>query len=114
MSELRKEVKEIYKYPLLFDMHRLEFLKKLMRLEMEVDKKGWIKESKEVRELIKYRLMDTRYIFSELGFDGGELEDKPFGGDTGKDADFKGEPPEGVRELDDYFSEVTDINETNE
>ena len=46
--------------------------------------------------------------------DGGEPEDKPFGGDTGKDADFKGEPPEGVRELDDYFSEVTDINETNE
>ena len=83
MSELRKEVKEIYKYPLLFDMHRLELLKKLMSLEMEVDKKGWIKESKEARELIKYRLMDTRYIIRELGFD-------------------------------DYFSEVTDINETNE
>ena len=82
-SKLRKEVKEIYKYPLLFDIYRLEFLKKLMCLEMEVDKKGWIKKSKEARELIKYRLMDTRYIIRELGFD-------------------------------DYFSEVTDINETNE
>ena len=26
--------------------------------------------------------------------DGGEPEDKPFGGDTGKDADFQGEPEE--------------------
>jgi hypothetical protein len=67
-SKLRKEVKEIYKYPLLFDMDRLEFLKKLMCLEMEVDKKGWIKKSKEARELIKYRLMDTRYMIKELGF----------------------------------------------
>ena len=33
--------------------------------------------------------------------DGGEPEDKPHGGDTGKDADFKGEPPEGAREPDD-------------
>ena len=32
--------------------------------------------------------------------DGGEPEDKPFGGDTGKDADFQGEPPEGLREPD--------------
>ena len=79
-SKLRKEIE---KSPLLFDMDRLEFLKKLMCLEMEVDKKGWIKKSKEARELIKYRLMDTRYIIRELGFD-------------------------------DYFSEVTDINETNE
>ena len=32
---------------------------------------------------------------------GGEPEDKPHGGDTGKDADFKGEPPEGAREPED-------------
>ena len=31
---------------------------------------------------------------------GGEPEDKPFGGDTGTDADFQGEPPEGSREPD--------------
>ena len=32
---------------------------------------------------------------------GGEPEDKPFGGDTGTDADFPGEPPEGTREPED-------------
>jgi len=32
---------------------------------------------------------------------GGEPEDKPFGGDTGTDADFQGEPPEGSREPED-------------
>ena len=32
---------------------------------------------------------------------GGEPADKPFGGDTGKDADFQGEPPEGSREPED-------------
>jgi len=37
----------------------------------------------------------------ERDFDDGEPEDKPHGGDTGKDADFKGEPPEGAREPDD-------------
>ena len=67
-SELNKIIKEVKTYPLLFDMDRLEFLKKLMRLEMEVDKKGWTKKSKEARELIKYRLMDTRYMIKESGF----------------------------------------------
>ena len=33
--------------------------------------------------------------------DDSEPEDKPFGGDTGTDADFGGEPPEGSREPDD-------------
>ena len=61
-SKLRKEVKEIYKYSLLFDMDRLKFLKNLVRLDIEVDKKGWIKESKEYRELRKYKLMDIRYM----------------------------------------------------
>ena len=32
---------------------------------------------------------------------GGEPEDKPHGGDTGTDADFQGEPPEGSREPED-------------
>ena len=31
----------------------------------------------------------------ERDFDDSEPEDKPFGGDTGKDADFQDEPPEG-------------------
>jgi len=37
----------------------------------------------------------------ERDFDDGEPEDKPHGGDTGTDADFQGEPPEGAREPDD-------------
>ena len=40
--------------------------------------------------------------------DGGEPEDKPHGGDTGKDADFKGEPPEGAREPESGEPESTD------
>ena len=32
---------------------------------------------------------------------GGLPDDKPFGGDSGTDADFQGEPPEGAREPDD-------------
>ena len=41
----------------------------------------------------------------ERDFDDGEPEDKPHGGDTGKDADFQGEPPEGAREPDDVDDE---------
>ena len=58
-SKLRKEIE---KSPLLFDMDRLEFIRHLMILEVEVDKKDLTKESKEYKELIKYRLMDTRYM----------------------------------------------------
>ncbi|MBT4208076.1 hypothetical protein HOE22_07015 [Candidatus Woesearchaeota archaeon] len=58
-SKLRKEIE---KSPLLFDMDRLEFIRQLMILEVEVDKKDLTKESKEYKELIKYRLMDTRYM----------------------------------------------------
>ena len=114
MSELRKEVKEIYKYSLLFDMDRLEFLKNLVRLEIEVDKKGWIKESKEYKELIKYRLMDTRYMIRKSGFDG------YFSEVTNINKTMDTTPSNSI--LDNYFteqinflpSEVTDINETNE
>ena len=45
--------------------------------------------------------------------DGGEPEDKPFGGDTGKDADFQGEPPEGAREPDDEPKEKSSMNATD-
>ncbi len=61
-SELNKIIKEVKTYPLLFDMDRPEFLKQLMRLEMKVEKDGWIEESKEYRELMKYRAMDNRYM----------------------------------------------------
>ena len=113
-SKLRKEVKEIYKYSLLFDMDRLEFLKNLVRLEIEVDKKGWIKESKEYKELIKYRLMDTRYMIRKSGFDG------YFSEVTNINKTMDTTPSNSI--LDNYFteqinflpSEVTDINETNE
>ena len=113
-SKLRKEVKEIYKYSLLFDMNRLEFLKNLVRLEIEVDKKGWIKESKEYKELIKYRLMDTRYMIRKSGFDG------YFSEVTNINKTMDTTPSNSI--LDNYFteqinflpSEVTDINETNE
>ena len=37
----------------------------------------------------------------ERDFDDGEPEDKPHGGDTGADADFQGEPPEGAKEPED-------------
>ena len=62
-SKLTEEIKkEVKTYPLLFDMDRPEFLKQLMRLEMKVEKDGWIEESKEYRELMKYRAMDNRYM----------------------------------------------------
>ena len=61
-NELNKIIKEVKTYPLLFDMDRPEFLKQLMRLEMKVEKDGWIEESKEYRELMKYRAMDNRYM----------------------------------------------------
>ena len=40
--------------------------------------------------------------------DDGEPEDKPHGGDTGTDADFQGEPPEGAREPDDSDDDKPD------
>ena len=58
-SKLRKEIE---KSPLLFDMDRLEFLRQLMILEVEIDKKDLTEESKEYRELRKYKLMDIRYM----------------------------------------------------
>jgi len=58
-SKLRKEIE---KSPLLFDMDRLEFLRQLMSLEVEIDKKDLTEESKEYRELRKYKLMDIRYM----------------------------------------------------
>ena len=42
---------------------------------------------------------DEEWFKSMMG--GGEPDDKPFGGDSGTDADFQGEPPEGAREPDD-------------
>ena len=61
-SELNKIIKEVKTYPLLFDMDRPEFLKQLMWLEIKAEKDGWIEESKEYRELMKYRAMDNRYM----------------------------------------------------
>jgi len=61
-SELNKIIKEVKTYPLLFDMDRLEFLRQLMSLHIKVEKDGWIEESKEYRELMKYRAMDNRFM----------------------------------------------------
>lgn len=61
-NELNKIIKEVKTYPLLFDMDRLEFLRQLMSLEIKVEKDGWIEESKEYRELMKYRAMDNRFL----------------------------------------------------
>ena len=40
-------------------------------------------------------------VVSMFTKDKGILDGNPFGGDTGTDADFKGEPAEGARETDD-------------
>ena len=61
-SKLNKIIKEVKTYPLLFDMDRLEFIRQLMSLHIKVEKDGWIEESKEYRELMKYRAMDNRFM----------------------------------------------------
>ena len=52
---------------------------------------------------------DEEWFKSMMG--GGEPDDKPFGGDSGTDADFQGEPPEGAREPDD--DDDTEISDAN-
>ena len=49
---------------------------------------------------------DEEWFKSMMG--GGEPDDKPFGGDSGTDADFQGEPPEGAREPEGGEWEFTD------